>query len=1181
MKNFFKRVARRIGFTLLFCASVFGIGLADAATYAYRNDVFSYDTPSASASVATWHTSGASPACTTYPNGDDDWDDLAFPAGFTFTFGGTNYSGVRVYSNGILAFPSDTSGFHRDWSPVALPAPAGPTFSGCPNAAPTNIMMPYWIDIIAGTANSTVGASVRYELLGTAPNRRFVISWVNVRLYNTTTRYNFQVVLYESAAGTNGNFHYRYTSGSSNGANATVGVQLSSTDYTEYSYNQQFIDTTVGTAILWYPANQLATKEGEYRFDEGVWTGAVGEIKDTSGNSQHAVRVGAASNVANGKLCRGGSFSNNTSSATIDAVATPLLPGATGSVGFWFRSNSAWNSTDAMLLDATATSNRPFFLMKRSTGALRFAFSDSAGTTLTANTANLTYAANTWYHIGVTWSMRAGSNQSLAQVFVNGALAASRRGTTNGTPATSSSLYVGDNRTAGVTPANGTGNGANGILDEVYVYVFDVSSTQFQADMSLTRPTCTSLDHFRITHGGTASSCAQASVTIAAHDQAHALFGLAGTTMTVSTSTGQGTWSAITAINPVVNTVPGTATYTFSNENSVVLGLNHPAGSVNINVNSGGLTEASGAATPCTSQDYTSGAVCDASLVFSPCISGFECVESSLAYSNLVASPASRNPLYTKLAGTPFTFDVVAIDAAGNRVTSYAADTDKPVTVALVEGAGSTACASRAPLSPPVSTVLTFLKTSQPVEQGRKSVSFTVGNANANLRCRVIDANQSPSVVGCSSDNFSVRPSAVALNVSPAMATPPSAVATPTLKAGAPFTLTGTTSSAAGYAGALTVDTGKLTAQIATQDSTVQSGGVVGVLTPAALTANTAASNNASYSEVGYLYLAPGAFRDATLTSVDQPDDCVSSTVGDGHLADTLVSGKYGCVIGNKATHAFGRFTPNHFDTETANACASVYTYSGQPFPLRVTARNASGSTTQNYAGRFAKTVSFTDANGALGTFGTLAAGSFVGGVADTWAPPQVAFTYTNKLTAPSTVRVRASDSDTNTPGSVEGTVLVRSGRLLLSNAHGSELLGLPVPIEAQFWNGSGFTRNSDDACTTLNASNVQMNNWQRTLNACETSVSLSGPFVAGRGKLRLTAPGAGNSGSVNLTLNLGATGSGSTCVGNAATAVTGAAQTWLQGAWAGGAYDQNPVARASFGLHRGSKSLIYMREMY
>jgi hypothetical protein len=63
--------------------------------------------------------------------------------------------------------------------------------------------------------------------------------------------------------------------------------------------------------------------------------------------------------------------------------------------------------------------------------------------------------------------------------------------------------------------------------------------------------------------------------------------------------------------------------------------------------------------------------------------------------------------------------------------------------------------------------------------------------------------------------------------------------------------------------------------------------------------------------------------------------------------------------------------------------------------------------------------------------------------------------------------------------------------------------------------------------------------------------------------------------------MQLDATGSGSTCVGGASTAAVGASQSWLQGPWSGGAYDQNPAARASFGLHRGSKALIYLREMY
>ena len=160
----------------------------------------------------------------------------------------------------------------------------------------------------------------------------------------------------------------------------------------------------------------------------------------------------------------------------------------------------------------------------------------------------------------------------------------------------------------------------------------------------------------------------------------------------------------------------------------------------------------------------------------------------------------------------------------------------------------------------------------------------------------------------------------------------------------------------------------------------------------------------------------------------------------------------------------------------------------------------------------------------------------------------------------------------------------IRFGRLVLSNAHGSELLKLPVPIETQYWNGSGFARNTADFCTQLAAANVALSGWKRDLNACETSVELSGRFSAGQGNLRLTKPAipnVGNTGSVNLTLQLGATASDSTCVAGVPAAAVAASQTWLQGRWTGGDYDQNPAARASFGLYRGSRSLIYLREMY
>lgn len=1177
------------GLFLVWLMAALLAGTAQAATYAYRNTAFVYDAPSAGATTVAWHAGTASPACTSYPNGDDDWADVAFPGGFTFVFNGVANAGVRVYSNGILAFGNDVSGFHRDYSAQALPitAAAGGGGSGCPNAVPVNLMLPYWIDIVAGTANSTTGAAVKYETLGTAPNRRFVVSWSNVKLYNTTTRYNFQVVLYEGAIGVNGRFEFRYTSGSSNGANATVGVQLSTADYTQYSYNQQFIDTINGTAILWYPANQLVSKIGEYRFDEGSWSGAADEIKDTSGNDADATKVGAASNVVAGKLCRGGSFTNNTSNATIDAVATPLIPGNSGSIGFWFKSVNAWNAGDAMLVDATAVAGRPFFLMKRSTGALRFALADAAATptTLTAETSAQNFAANTWQHIGVTWNVRVGTNQTLLQVFVNGVLAASARGTTNGILPVLPTVYLGDNRSSGVTPANGTPNGANGTIDEVYFYGVDVSAPQFQADMALTRTTCTVLDHFRIVHSGSAS-CGFAQVTVEAHDAAHAPFNLAGSTMAVSTSTNHGTWTTVDAINPITNTTPGTATYTFANESRVVLGLtNSFLETSNINVRSGTVSERTGAAASCVAVDYTAGSICDADLVFGSCVGNYECVATGQSYNNLTSSPGSRNPLYTKLAGTTFAFDVVALDTGGNRVVNFAADADKTVTVALVDASGGGDCVNLPALNPAASTALTFTKAGQPADQGRKAVSFTVSRAYPNLRCKVTDANVTPSVVGCSSDTFALRPGSVTIPNSAVTPAAPSAIATPTLTAGVPFLLTATTSTSSGdnYSGTLVLDATKLTAQTTTQDATIASGGTVGALTLSSMVANqTPASGNATYTEAGYLYLAPGAFRDDGFTAVDQvKGDCVTATAGNLYLADSVdASGKFGCSIGNETTVTLGRFRPYAFDTTVMNACGT-FTYSGQPFPLKVTAKSAPAGTTTNYGGVFAKTLTYQDANGSAGAFApaTLAAGSFVNGVADLTTPAGVSFAFAKKLTAPATLKLRVVETSGDGVGSSvgsEGSTALRSGRLRLSNVFGPATGTLAMAVQTQYWGNGSWILNDADSCTGLAATAFFL-----TGGPAGTTAASAVAIASGKGSLTLTKSTPAT-GSVDVAANLAATGNDQSCL--TSHGGTAANKPWLRsrnGSCAA-TYDRDPSARASFGIYAPETGkTVHVRELF
>lgn len=1174
---------------------------AQAQTYAYRNDPFVYDTPSGAATDVVWHTSGASPACTNYPNGDDDWADVAFPGGFSFRFGGTSYSSVRVYSNGILAFPTDTSGFHRDYTSQALPitAAASQTVpSGCSNTTPRNIMLVYWRDIVAGTANNTNGAAIKYEMLGSSPNRRFVISWVAVKLYGssgTAVRYNFQVVLRESASGVNGIFEYRYTNGSSDGSGAAVGVQLSTTDYTEYSYNQQFIDTTNGTTITWYPANQLATKAAEYRFDEAVWTGGAGEIKDISGNSRDATSVGGASSVPyntfpGGKLCRGGSFTNNTSNATIDAVATPLVPGNRGTIDFWFNSNAKWNSNKsaAMLFDASATADRPFYLMKSASGALTFVVSDSAGTTLTATAPAQAYLANTWHHVGVAWNVIYGTNLTSVEIYLDGVLqnGASTRGTTTGIMPTLSTLYIGDNRTSGVTPSGGTPNGANGSIDEVYIYPVMLSAPQIAVDMNLTRAGCTTFDHFHIVHDGATSNCASpASITIEAHDSSHQPFALAGTIMNLSTGTSHGTWSDVSggAINPLasIGAGTGTATYTFANESSVTFGLGTNATeNLNVNVASGSITEHSGVASTCVAADYTNGSVttCDDSRKFvCSAAMAFNCIQAG--------TNALTGHLYTKLAGTALSFDVVALKDANNDGTAdavetqYAADADKSVTVELVDGAGSAACSARTALSPTVSQTLAFTKANQPTEQGRKSISFTVSKAYQNLRCRVTDANQSPNIVSCSTDNFSIRPSAVTLNTT-ATALAPSAAAATVVQAGSALTLGATTSAGTNYQGNLTLDTAKLTAQTTTQDATQVSGGTVGTLTPSTLPTNpaTASSNNATYSEVGYLYLAAGAYSDDSFTAVDSATgDCVSSTTGNANLADTLdANGKYGCSIGNKTAVSLGRFIPHHFDTTTVQGCAAgAYTYSAQPFSVTATARNAAGGATTNYQGVFAKATTVSNAGVVTNMAGNaLAANAFASGVGTANA---VTFTFPNPLTAPAVLALRAVDTDAaSSNGFAEGAATIRSGRVRLLNAYGSERLDLPMSMRAEFWSGS-WQLNAADTCTTttLAFANVggppNFSNNTCVRDSGNPGASGMGCAAAGVAARQFREAGvAGFAGDFNLWLQAPLLAG--------AINVTATVPNWLQFNWTG-AGAANPSARATFGVYRSP--LIYRRENY
>jgi hypothetical protein len=293
-----------------------------------------------------------------------------------------------------------------------------------------------------------------------------------------------------------------------------------------------------------------------------------------------------------------------------------------------------------------------------------------------------------------------------------------------------------------------------------------------------------------------------------------------------------------------------------------------------------------------------------------------------------------------------------------------------------------------------------------------------------------------------------------------------------------------------------------------------------------------------------------------------------------------------GTVSGN-----VGRFTPNHFITEVAEqAClAGGFTYSGQPFKVVVSAKSGGipSVVTQNYTGLYARDLTLSDAN-ATG-LAALSPADFLASTVDkgvaTLTTPR--FTFTNAQTVPTALKLRATDTDGVTSvAQAEGSVLMRSGRIRVSNAYGSEKLDLPIPLNLEYWTGGGWVKNSADTCTLLQSQNFGFTfptvTGANQLKACDTAVTLSGVGVAPNYSFSLSKPVNGLIGWVDVTLNLGVTAlqpvaTQCRATGGPGTADVPANVPWLQHDWTGST--GNPKARATFGLHKSRSPHIYRRE--
>ncbi|MCP4387785.1 MAG: LamG domain-containing protein, partial [Gammaproteobacteria bacterium] len=221
-----------------------------------------------------------------------------------------------------------------------------------------------------------------------------------------------------------------------------------------------------------------------YAMNEAAWSGAAGEVIDSSGNGNDGSAVGNANTVDPGRICLGGDIPFNSSAAAQDAIDTGLDMdtdiGTSGTISFWYKPDTAWaGGGDRMLVDAsTTTDNKYFFLALLSNGALRFRFEDSTDADFQLDTTAKAFAAGEWHHIAITWTLPG----DRLEIYIDGVLDTSSTPNTSGIWGALGSVYLGDNRST--YHPSGTPNSANGVLDEARIYDVVQSASEIQTDMN-------------------------------------------------------------------------------------------------------------------------------------------------------------------------------------------------------------------------------------------------------------------------------------------------------------------------------------------------------------------------------------------------------------------------------------------------------------------------------------------------------------------------------------------------------------------------------------------------------------------------------------------------------------------------------------------------------------------------
>lgn len=953
----------------------------------------------------------------------------------------------------------------------------------------------------------------------------------------------------------------------------------------------------------------------EWRLDQNTWSGNAGEILDSSGNNLHGFSVPVSGNhplretpspavTGDPGTCAYGNFrgTNDGHLRINDPGTNSILDLPTRfSVAVWINARR-WANSGLMTI-VSKDENFEFHL--NNNGQVNWWWG-GGNQELTTSAAVPT---NVWRHVAITFE----SGRQV--IYING-VAAATHNSTQAITVNNDPVFIG-------TDLDFDTRNFDGLIDEVKIYNSALSAAQVSAVMAQTHP-CPAgplINRFVIDAGGaTASTCAPRAVTITAVDALNnTLTGYTGT-ISISTSTGHGTWSQTGTASDALGTFTagasdsGTATYVFeatgADQGSIRLNLsNFHAETLTITV----------------SENTNAVISASTSLTFSQ--NAFV-ITSTDALGDDVIAARQHNfqvAMYRRDSTTGNCAVATNYNAAGVKVWLTRTSQDPG-------GVGPQ-------ISPVSGTPTLVLGNSKPAT----NFALVFVNGVANFRLLASDVGNyalifqddsrtySDQDINGSTASLVARPFGFAITVpgNPQAANANGAVFR---AAGANFTVN---VQAVGWSSADDANGDGMpdghadnnpANNVNLADNTFLSRyGAENPVEAVRLTATLISPAGPATPGLGSSLALPadGRLVSTFTNGAGSTSNVFYSEVGIIEITAAIADGSY---LGTNATISArpssksgytGRFTPARLvvlpDAIEAS-CQSVlhFSYMGQVFNVDwgLEAQNVQGARTQNYTGTFAKYQSPATAaaqtsfraidtlaptplsarlshlNSAIGwANGTGTISSSLrftrSATADgPWAQLNIGVTATDTdgvTVAPTTFDLDSDNNASNDSVNL-GQTEVRFGRLRLNDAFGPETANLPVNFVTEYWQNNAWVSNPDDSCTAIALSAITYPSGTIDVAANRnvtvgggtstgTYTSLVGGtvnFTEGSAGHYFTAPGAGNTGVISVDVDL-------------------TLYPWLRFDWnQDGDHSDTalPTANYTFGSYRGHDRVIFWQEI-